>query len=448
MQRINSSDTMFHDGNPATGALGTFLAAAWHNSVQEEIAGVVEKTGIALDPNNNAQLFAAILTLIEANSGNYLLDTGAANAYVVAANPAIGAYAQGLTVKYRIAHSMTGASTLNAGAGAVPLLRDDGTPTQNGDGPAGSIVTATYDATALGFLINSVVPSQIATQVAAILGGGATGATPAAGDSSNKLATTASIPAPLKSISASVAANALTLGFTPVGPLQFRNASLTSGDPAALSAAAIGSPSLVVPSGATLGMTAGVGATLVLLLAYNAGSPVLCVANIAGGLPLDETNLISPTTIGAGATSQGTIYSASAVAPNSPYRIVGMVQIQEAIAGTWATAPTLVQGAGGEAFAALQSLGNGQSWQTVSRSANTTYYNTTGRPIVVNVVSSHGTANNFTIMTINGVPVTGNGDYNVATAATAANWIIPPGASYSISATSGTLVLGTWTELR
>jgi len=197
MQLINSQDGSFHDGNPATGAAGTPLAAAWHNAVQGEIAAVVLAAGLALDPNNNAQMLTAIEALIEARSGNYLLDTGAANACVVALNPQINAYANGLPIKFRIAHSISGASTLNAGAGPVSLLRDDGTPTQNGDGPVGSIVSATFDATANGFLINSIVPSQVASLVAAILGaspvlGGApTGTTPPLLDNSTKLATTA-----------------------------------------------------------------------------------------------------------------------------------------------------------------------------------------------------------------------------------------------------------------
>ena len=169
MQRINTPDGAFHEGDDSTGEQGTIVTQAYMQSLQEEVAGAVEAAGMQLDPNNNGQLLAAILTFIEARAGEYLLDTGAANAYVVAMNPAVGVYASGLTVKFRIAHGISGNSTLNAGPGPVPLVRDDGTPTQNGDGPAGSILTATYDGPSGAFLINSVVPSQIAAQIAAIL---------------------------------------------------------------------------------------------------------------------------------------------------------------------------------------------------------------------------------------------------------------------------------------
>ncbi|WP_028535619.1 LamG-like jellyroll fold domain-containing protein [Paludibacterium yongneupense] len=160
MQLISSSDNLFHDGDPTSGALGTFLAAAWHNAVQGEIAAPILAAGLTLDPNNNAQLLAAILLLIESKTGNYSLDTGAVNAYVIALNPAINAYGNGLAIKYRAAHANTGPSTVNAGGGAVPLLRDDGQPLQSGDLPANAVVSATYDTTSAAFLVNSVVASQ------------------------------------------------------------------------------------------------------------------------------------------------------------------------------------------------------------------------------------------------------------------------------------------------
>lgn len=163
MQRIVSPDGLFHDGNPATGLIGTFLAAIWHNAVQEEIIAPITAAGLTLDPTNNGQLLAAILALIESKTGNYGLDTGAANSYVTALTPAVIAYANGLQVRFRAAHANTGQSTLNAGAGVVPLLRDDGTALQAGDVPANVIVGATYDSTLNAFLLNSIVASQFDT---------------------------------------------------------------------------------------------------------------------------------------------------------------------------------------------------------------------------------------------------------------------------------------------
>lgn len=260
------------------------------------------------------------------------------------------------------------------------------------------------------------------------------------------------VPSTLQSLSASVAANALTLGLVPLGLMQFPAASLTSGAPVSLSDAAIGSLSLVVPSGATLGTVSGQSATLVLLVAYNGGVPVLCVANLSGGLILDESNLISPTTISAGATSASTIYSASAVSANSPYRVVGMVQVTEATAGTWATAPTLVRGAGGQVLSALSSFGYGAKWQSFlgSRALGTTYYNTgaKGRMVCVQV-SNSGPID----VAINAYPpggsavLVGYGRDNTTTGGqqTGANGFVPPGWSYVVNSAASTI--GAWNEL-
>ncbi|WP_199710592.1 gp53-like domain-containing protein [Noviherbaspirillum cavernae] len=50
----------FTDGNAAGGIWPTDLEAGWFDHVQEEIAGVVEAAGIALDPANRTQLLAAL----------------------------------------------------------------------------------------------------------------------------------------------------------------------------------------------------------------------------------------------------------------------------------------------------------------------------------------------------------------------------------------------------
>lgn len=148
--------------------------------------------------------------------------------------------------------------------------------------------------------------------------------------------------APLQTVSASVSANALTVGFGG-GPLAFRSSTLTNGTPLNIN---VGSLSLTVPSGATLGTVSGVASTLVLVVLYNAGAPALGVINLSGGTNLDETALISSTAISAAADSASTLYSAAAIS-NSSYRVVGYIFISEATAGTWASAPTLVQGVSG-----------------------------------------------------------------------------------------------------
>ncbi len=150
----------FRNGDMGTGIMPTELNAEWFNMMQEEIAGVVEAAGLALNSGNSAQLQEAIKRLIDAQSGNYALDTGAANAYVVALDPAIVAYADGMTVRVKVVNANTGASTLNAGGGAKSLVNDVGTALAVGDIPASSVFTATYILAADKFYITSMVQSQ------------------------------------------------------------------------------------------------------------------------------------------------------------------------------------------------------------------------------------------------------------------------------------------------
>lgn len=67
---IDTPDAHFHDGNPATGELGTVVASKWLNDVQAafrmsqtELIAVLAAAGIEVDPNDSAQLLAAIRAL-------------------------------------------------------------------------------------------------------------------------------------------------------------------------------------------------------------------------------------------------------------------------------------------------------------------------------------------------------------------------------------------------
>jgi hypothetical protein len=64
MQLINSPDNQFHDGDPFNGVQGTPVTAAFLNSIQAELANVILGEQIALDPNDNTQLRAALISLI------------------------------------------------------------------------------------------------------------------------------------------------------------------------------------------------------------------------------------------------------------------------------------------------------------------------------------------------------------------------------------------------
>jgi len=98
------------------------------------------------------------------------------------------------------------------------------------------------------------------------------------------------------------------------------------------------------------------------------------------------------------------------------------------------------------ATAGALALGVGQTWQDVtgSRVSGTTYYNTTGKPIQLDVIATNpGTHSNF-IITINGVSL-GSVYAGAVASHDNRNTIVPNGQSYLLT-TSGSFFQ--WSELR
>jgi hypothetical protein len=244
----------------------------------------------------------------------------------------------------------------------------------------------------------------------------------------------------IKPISASVVSNSLTITLNPCS-LQFRSSTLSSGT---VSNLRVGSSiNLVVPSSATLGTVSAVQSRLVVLALNNAGTIELAVVNLSGGVDLSETGLISTTAISAAATAANVIYSTTA-RTSVAYRVIGYIESTQATAGTWATAPSTIQGVGGQALAALHSFGYGQTVTTPVRSLATTYYNTTGRPLFV-TAQSVAAASPQLILTVNGVQVFNSAINTTTSSIACVAGMVPVGGSYIIT---GSVALNGWTELR
>jgi hypothetical protein len=254
----------------------------------------------------------------------------------------------------------------------------------------------------------------------------------------------------MQSITGTVADSALTVGLNPTR-LSFRDSTLTDGAPTVVNISS--AISLTIPSGATLGTIDTIQSRLILVVINNAGTAELAIVNLAGGNDLSETGVISTTAISAAADSDNVFYSTSARS-NVAYRVVGFVESTQATAGTWATSPSLIQGAGGNALTAMSSPGYGQVWQdfTGSRSLSTTYYNTTGKPITVRMQLIAGTGASYhnTVVTIGGVAlpaVYASGDSIRGLFDT---FLVPARMSYSVVSTpdAGTSTIRSWSELR
>lgn len=98
---------------------------------------------------------------IQAQTGNYVADTGSgSNIYVVTLNPALLAPVIGMPIRTRIAHSNTGASTLNVnGLGAVAIHDSLGNALKANALRAGMIAEFYYD----GTVYQLAVPAFVGT---------------------------------------------------------------------------------------------------------------------------------------------------------------------------------------------------------------------------------------------------------------------------------------------
>lgn len=249
----------------------------------------------------------------------------------------------------------------------------------------------------------------------------------------------------IQPITASVGSNALTITLNPTR-LDFRSATLTSGTVNTRTVAS--AISVVVSSGSTLGTVSAIQSRLAVVAIDNAGTVELAVVNLSGGTNLDETGVISTTAEGgAGAADSATVVYSTTARSNVPYRVVGYVESTQATAGTWATAPSTIQGYGGQAFAGFYSIGYGQTYQdlTASRATGTNYYNTTGRPIYISITTGSATATAVTI-TVNGVVAASSATNDSALGSPIGiGAIIPANAVYFATIVGG---IGRWSELR
>jgi hypothetical protein len=256
-------------------------------------------------------------------------------------------------------------------------------------------------------------------------------------------------------IVASVNSNALTIAVKTVAGndpsvsdpvlVLLRNATLTDGSYSVLSITA--ATTFTMSSGSTGGTVANILANFAILIINNAGTAELAISNLAGGVNLDGTGVISTTAEGgAGGADSATVVYSTTARSNVAYRPVALLEITQVTPGTWATPHNKLTPLSN--LQSFLSLGYGQTWQDVkaSRALATTYYNTTGKPIKVNISVTNTLANALYQFTVNGVVVATSQIY-----ASAANLfvgeIVPPGGSYSLSA-NGTNTFVVWAELR
>jgi hypothetical protein len=380
-----------------SGVLDSSLATVYYGFLDPAHPSF-DTTGV----NNNTKAGVQSQTWVAFTTG------GTSGTYTLTPNPAITAYAAGqrFNVTFNAASATT--NTINVSAlGAKSLKMYDSSGTKiNAVFALNQVADIIYDGT--DFVVANIAQDR-----------------------------------QIQPITASVGSSALTCTLNPTS-LDFRSTPLTSGT---INTRTVGaSISLVVPSTATLGTVSAQQSRLILLALDNAGTIELAVVNIAGGNNLDETTLISTTALSITSDSANVVYSTTA-RTSLPFRVVGYVDSTQAVAGTWVTAPSTIQGSGGQALTALSSIGYGQIWSNPTRASGTTYTNSTGKPIMVCIAITYSaTSSQSSSITVGGVTIQSSGGNNVSGAYSTPihTFIVPNGSTY-VASIGGSL--RNWAEL-
>jgi hypothetical protein len=249
----------------------------------------------------------------------------------------------------------------------------------------------------------------------------------------NPLPGAGQVDSPFKLTAVPNGSNAMVLALK-AGGWWFRNPTLGTGEFEYVSTAS--DLTLTISSGSTLGGTNGVQMDIVARVVNDAGTLRLTAENRAGGMDVSEMGVISTTAEGGsgGADSATTIYSGTAVTSKA-YRTAGIIRSTQATAGTWATAPSLIQGVEGQA---LISRAGPMTDTTVS--IGTTYTSTNKDALYTFV----GTGQNGALCQI-GITINGVGPKMFAQAYAGASatgyWngsvLIPANARFTLSAIAG-----------
>lgn len=129
--------TLFSDGNPLQGILGTIVNAEFLNKIFNHRHDGLDQDGSA--------------------PSSYAVDQGAANAYVIALTPALTAHINGMPLQFMATNTNSGASTLTVnGLGAVSITLADGSALNHGNIRKNGIYTVAYTGTAYQLLNPSI----------------------------------------------------------------------------------------------------------------------------------------------------------------------------------------------------------------------------------------------------------------------------------------------------
>ncbi|MBK0095279.1 phage tail protein [Erwinia sp. S63] len=158
VDKFGSGKNGFTGGNPQTGELPTALDADYFDSLQEELAAVIEAAGITLDKNKNNQLYTAIKSQFNAGRLIGIKVITSSGLYI----PSVGA-------KKGKARAVGG----GAGGGGGPAAGSSQQSCAQG-GQCGSYAEVLFDISAASYAVTIGAAGVAGTASAAGTAGGAT----------------------------------------------------------------------------------------------------------------------------------------------------------------------------------------------------------------------------------------------------------------------------------
>ena len=145
LTNITAANHDTHDQDLADG-INACLAKNGENAATGNLPmGGFRHSGVG---NATARTMYASVASLQDGGHLYAADSGAADAYVIAPSPSIGAYAAGQRLYFLAANTNTGASTINVnGLGAKSIVKNVASALEAGDIIANGIYEITYDGT-------------------------------------------------------------------------------------------------------------------------------------------------------------------------------------------------------------------------------------------------------------------------------------------------------------
>jgi hypothetical protein len=140
---ISDPNASYINGDPSIARQGSIPPAEAFEHPMRELVSVITNSKIAPDDGDLEQVSEGM----RSQRMNYCEDTGSINTLSVALDPPLSAYTFGLPLRVKIRNTNNGASTIDAGAGRVPIRKPNGAETAAGDLPAFGMAELVYDGT-------------------------------------------------------------------------------------------------------------------------------------------------------------------------------------------------------------------------------------------------------------------------------------------------------------